>query len=124
LIVGRDLEEFNSILELIQTKIKNSTTLKSMFEMALYDIYSKSLNLPLYRFLGGERREFETDITISLNGIDDMVKESRSAINMGYKILKVKVGEDINRDFERIRVLTQEFPTISFRVDANQAWST
>jgi len=44
-------------LELIQTKIKNSTTLKSMFEMALYDIYSKSLNLPLYRFLGGERRE-------------------------------------------------------------------
>ncbi len=122
-IVGRDLEEFNSILELIQTKIKNSTTLKSMFEMALYDIYSKSLNLPLYRFLGGERREFETDITISLNSIDVMVKESQDAIDIGYKILKIKVGEDINRDFERIRVLTQAFPAISFRVDANQAWS-
>jgi len=78
-------------LELIQTKIKNSTTLKSMFEMALYDIYSKSLNLPLYRFLGGERREFETDITISLNSIDVMVKESQDAIDIGYKILKIKL---------------------------------
>lgn len=123
LLIGRDLEEFNIILNLIQTQIKNNTTLKSILEMGLYDIYSKSLNLPLYRVLGGEKREFETDITISLNGIEQMVEDSKEAVEAGYKTLKIKVGEDLNRDFERIFVLTKKFPAIDFRVDANQAWS-
>jgi o-succinylbenzoate synthase len=123
LLIGRDIEDFNSILNLIQTQIKNSTTLKSMLEMGLYDIYSKSLNLPLYKFLGGEKKEFKTDITISLNSIDKMINDSKEAVKRGYNILKIKVGEDINSDFERIRVLTEEFENISFRVDANQAWT-
>jgi len=123
LLVGRDLEEFNSLLKLIQTQIKNNTTLKSMLEMGLYDIYSKSLRLPLYRLLGGEKREFETDITISLNSIEEMIKDSKKAIEEGYRTLKIKVGEELKKDFERILVLTKKFPAVNFRVDANQAWT-
>jgi len=122
-LIGREIEDFNSLLDFIQTQIEHNTTLKSILEMALYDIWAKSLNIPLYKFLGGNRREFETDITISLNDIDTMIQDSKEAIKRGYRVLKIKVGENISRDFERIRILTQKFPNVKFRVDANQAWT-
>jgi len=52
--------------------------------------------LPSYiEFLGGERREFwDRYPQLALNSIDVMVKESQDAIDIGYKILKIKVGED------------------------------
>ncbi len=49
------------------------------------------LNLPLYKFLGGEKREFKTDITISLDSLDKMIDDSKEAVKRGYNILKIKV---------------------------------
>ena len=39
-------------------------TAKSAFDLALYDIAAKAAGQPLYRYLGGERKPIESDLTI------------------------------------------------------------
>src|SRR4051812_5742532 len=47
-----------------------SSTIKSAFDMALYDISAKASNVPLYQFLGGTKRIVETDITIGIGPVE------------------------------------------------------
>ncbi len=123
MLIGKTIEDFNSILYIVANSIVHNSTVKSMLEIALYDLKAQSLKLPLYRFLGGSRTSFTTDITISLNSIDKMLKESQEAIDLGYDILKIKVGKSISEDFEIIKSIAQTFPDTTLRVDANQAWN-
>ncbi len=123
MLIGKSIEDFNSLLYIVANSIVHNSTVKSMLEIALYDLKAQSLKLPLYRFLGGTKTSFTTDITISLNGIEEMLQESQEAIDLGYNILKIKVGKSISKDFEIIKSIAQTFPDITLRVDANQAWS-
>ena len=123
MLIGKTVEDFNSLLYIVANSMVHNSTVKSMLEIALYDLKAQSLKLPLYRFLGGSRTSFRTDITISLNSIDKMLKESQEAIDLGYDILKIKVGKSISEDFEIIKSIAQTFPDTTIRVDANQAWS-
>jgi o-succinylbenzoate synthase len=123
MLIDREIEDFNSLLHIVEHSMIHNTTIKSALEMALYDLFAQSLKVPLYRVLGGSKREFETDITISLNNIDTMIDDCKNAINLGYNILKIKVGESIVKDYDRIKTIAQTFPNTILRIDANQAWS-
>jgi L-alanine-DL-glutamate epimerase-like enolase superfamily enzyme len=41
-------------------------SIRSAFDMALYDLAAKAADMPLYQFLGGEPRPLRTDLTIGL----------------------------------------------------------
>ncbi len=123
LLISKDLEAFNSLLSIIKKNMIYNSTIKSALEMALYDLRAQSYKIPLYQLLGGSQKEFITDITISLNEIDIMLADCQKAIRLGYNILKIKVGEHISKDYERIKTIAQTFPKITLRIDANQAWS-
>ena len=89
--------------------------------MALYDLYAKSLGKPLYKVLGGARAQVETDLTISVGPIDEMVKDSLTAVAEGYRVLKIKVGKEGLADVERIKAIREAVgEDITIRVDANQ----
>ncbi|MCK4442445.1 MAG: dipeptide epimerase, partial [Sulfurovaceae bacterium] len=123
LLINRKIEDFNSLLNDIDKAMVYNTTIKSALQMAIYDLRSQSFKVPLYKYLGGTQTEFETDITISLNDIDTMIEDCQNAIKLGYSILKIKVGESISKDYDRIKTIAQIFPNIKLRIDANQAWS-
>jgi o-succinylbenzoate synthase len=123
MLIDREVEDFNALLYTIEHSMIHNTTIKSALEMALYDLLAQSLKIPLYKLLGGSQREFETDITISLNDIDTMLEDCQKAIKLGYRILKIKVGESITKDYDRIKTVADTFPDTVLRIDANQAWS-
>lgn len=54
IIKGKNPLEIPSILKEFDAYISFNSTIKSAFDMALYDISAKARNLPLYQFLGGE----------------------------------------------------------------------
>ena len=123
-LLDRDIEEFSSLLDIVESKILKNTTAKSALEIALYDLKSKSQNQALYTMLGGVQREFETDITISLGTVAQMLTHTQEALALGYRILKIKVGERPLEDIKRIEAIYKSVPKdITLRVDANQAWS-
>ena len=124
LLIGRDIEEFDTLIDIIHHAILKNTTAKSALEIALYDLKAKNLNLPLYKMLGGEQELFETDITISLGEVSKMVADTQKALALGYKTLKIKVGESIEKDLHRIETIQSVIPKdILLRLDANQGWS-
>jgi len=124
-IVGMDMEEFDNIITKLHNAIAKNTTAKSAVEIALYDIKAKSLKKPLYQLLGGKKQHFQTDITISLNNIDTMIQDSLNAVSLGYKALKVKLGDNIQTDMQRIIEISHALQNhnVSLRLDANQGWS-
>ena len=123
-ITGLEIEDFDTILHLVHTLILKNTTAKSALEIALYDLKAKSLNLPLYKMLGGSKTKFTTDITISMGDIDKMISDSLSAVNLGYDTLKIKIGDDPQKDVERIIAIHKALDKkIKLRLDANQGWS-
>ena len=123
-IIGLDIEDFTTILNLVHTSIVKNTTAKSALEIALYDLKAKAEKLPLYAMLGGEKKEFRTDITISMDSVESMVKSSLNAVALGYNSLKIKIGDNPKKDFERIVAIHQAIDSnISLRLDANQGWS-
>ncbi|RLG00548.1 MAG: dipeptide epimerase [Thaumarchaeota archaeon] len=98
---------------------------KAAIEMALLDLYAKIMGLSFVDLLGGKVKEsLETDYTISLQPVNDTIKEALEIVDKGFKILKVKLGEDPRRDLERIKTLRENLGyNVRIRVDANQGWS-
>ncbi|MEO4055024.1 dipeptide epimerase [Solibacillus sp. CAU 1738] len=123
-IIGMDIEDIAQIMERLDKCIYKNTSAKAAVDMAIYDLYAKRYNAPLYQLLGGYRKELITDITISVNDIAEMVKDSLAAVERGFHILKVKVGKDPIGDAARVIAIREAVgPMITIRVDANQGWT-
>ena len=79
---------------------------------------------PVYRMLGGARKNIVTDITISVNPPEEMARDARTAIARGYDCLKVKVGIDPELDVARLAAVREAVGReVCIRIDANQAWN-
>ncbi len=122
-IIGMDIEDIDGIMRKVNACIVKNSSAKAAIDMAVYDLWAKRLSTPLYKLLGGYRRQMETDITISVNPVDQMVADSVDAVRQGFRILKVKVGREGLKDVERISEIRAAVgPEIALRVDANQGW--
>lgn len=123
-LMGMDIENLDGIMARLHSCILKNTSAKAAVDMAIYDLYAKHLGQPLYKVLGGRKSQFETDITISVNPIDEMVSDSLKAVADGFGILKVKVGKEGLKDVDRIEAIRQAVgPDVILRVDANQGWT-
>lgn len=123
-LIGRDVENVEELHDIIEASMVHNTSAKAAVEMAVYDLMGKRWNVPLYKLLGGAKTSLETDITISVNDTDTMVRDSISAAERGFSILKVKVGNDVKRDVQRLTAIKSAIPKeCIIRVDANQGWT-
>lgn len=130
-IMGMELEDLDGLMAKLHGAMVHNTSAKAAVDMAIYDLLSKKSSLPLYQYLGGDRQEIETDITISVDSIDKMVSDSLQAVQDGYRILKVKVGKTkyqaanggADYDIQRMKAIRAAVgPKIVLRLDANQGW--
>jgi L-alanine-DL-glutamate epimerase-like enolase superfamily enzyme len=120
---GKDALNIPERLQQLHNFIAGNTTIKSAFDMALYDIAAKNAGLPLYRFLGGEKRKVETDITIGIATPEIMAQKAFDFKRSGAGILKVKLGKNAIEDVERTKQIREAVGSeLKIRVDANQGW--
>lgn len=123
-LIGRDMDDFEKILIDLNLCIQKNTSAKAAADMALYDLYGQLHGLPVYKLLGANRRQIETDITISVNSAEEMARDAKDAFDRGYKTLKVKVGIDPSLDVARLQAIRDAVgKDVKIRIDANQAWT-
>jgi len=101
-----------------------NNTIKSAFDMALYDIAAKNVGQPLYQFLGGTKKEMLTDITVGIGTPETMAAQAKAFVENGATILKIKLGKNATDDVLRIKAIRAAVgETYKIRIDANQGWS-
>ncbi len=124
MIKGKDALAIEARMGEINASTVGEPSIRSAFDMALYDIAAKAANMPLYRLLGGERREIRTDLTI---GIQDTVEETRTqaqqVLDAGFNAIKMKVGRQGLEDVAHVKAVRElAGPNIAIKMDSNQGW--
>jgi o-succinylbenzoate synthase len=123
-LAGLSIEQFQDVLERLDKSLPDNPSAKAAVDIALYDLYGKFYEEPVYSLLGGCQRKLTTDITISVNDPEEMVRDSLEAVNQGFTILKLKVGTDPEKDIKRLQQVWEAVgPQIQLRLDANQGWT-
>ncbi|MFN5327466.1 MAG: mandelate racemase/muconate lactonizing enzyme family protein [Bacteroidota bacterium] len=123
IIKGKNPLEIASRLKEFDAFISFNSTIKSAFDMALYDIASKEKNLPLYQFLGGRKKKIQTDLTIGIDSPEKMAEKAKIFIGHGVQIIKIKLGKNGDEDVRRVALIREAVgSSIRLRIDANQGW--
>lgn len=122
-LVGKDVADYIKISRHLKSVFWAQVTARCAIEMAMLDAFTKSLNLPLYKFLGGMESKIETDYTVDI--VTPAMAKSNAArlASKGYRLLKIKVGKNIHEDIERILAIQEGAPACGITLDANQGFS-
>jgi L-Ala-D/L-Glu epimerase len=121
---GKDATQIAMRMDELHAAIAFNSTIKSAFDMALYDLAAKAAGQPLYAYLGGSKtKKLETDITVGIGPPEKMAAEAVAFKQQGFRIIKVKLGKDPVEDVKRIKQIRAAVgDTLQLRTDANQGW--
>lgn len=124
-LIGNNPFDIEKIHNIMDGMIIGNSAAKAGIDIALYDIMAKRCDIPLYRFLGGMNNKIETDVTLGINKPEIMAQQAKNMVEkQGYKILKIKAGQNPLQDIEAIKAIRQAVgDSIRLRVDANQGWN-
>ena len=125
LLKGKNALAIGECILAMDQLIYGNTSIKSAFDMALYDIASQNAGLPLYKFLGGSNdKTIITDYTVSIGDPQKMAADAVKIKAEGYPAIKIKLGNNGEVDVVRIKTIREAVGNeIPLRIDANQGWS-
>ncbi len=121
---GKDPLDIEACIALMDKIIYANNSIKSAFDIALYDIASQHAGLPLYKFIGGENNKtIITDYTVSVGDPEKMAADAVKIKEQGYPAIKVKLGLNGKMDVIRMQGIRKAVgDDIPLRIDANQGW--
>ena len=124
MIQGRKIESVEDFSELINHYCYGNTAAKSAVDMAFHDLLGKLLRVHVVKITGGSLKSRVTSLTIPIGKKQDGLNLLEKYQDSGASIIKVKVGEDVTSDTERIKYIAENLRDgVRFFVDANQGYS-
>lgn len=125
-LIGQDPRQIRACMEKIG-KVFGNPFAKAAVEMALFDIFGKSLNAPLYQVLGGPVRSLDLPLRFPVMpvGPAESAEVAARMVAEGFRTIKLKVGHDpLEFDLERVRQVREAIGSdVRLTVDANGGWS-
>ncbi len=103
-------------------RVRGHRMSKAAVENAVWDAEAQLKQQPLWKLLGGSRREIVCGVSIGIqNSPEQLFDKIATELSAGYRRIKIKVkpGWDLNI-FEKVRA---RWPDIVLSVDANSAYT-
>lgn len=123
-IADKPVAEFRDISRLFSESAPQNPAARCGLETAILDTLCRNLGVPMWAFFGGRTTQrYQTDITIPMVGRERSLELAGHWYELGFRILKLKVGKDPDSDLAIITEISRRFPDISLVVDANQGFS-
>jgi len=133
LVVGQDANDIIGVWKKVYDKQLASHGMGagaclalSGIDMALWDIRGKALGLPLYKLLGGRSKPvpaYAGGVSLGYQDPSALVAEARPQIESGYKAVKLRIGDTVPNDIERIAAVRKAFgDELVILTDANTGY--
>ena len=90
---------------------------RATVEMAFWDLWAKSLNLPLQTVLGGSGDAIDVGVSLGIGPIPETLDRIAAHLDQGYQRIKLKVRP--GHDLALLRAARDAFPQAHLTVDAN-----
>jgi len=124
-ILGKDPFDIERVIREMERAVEGNYTTKAAVDFALYDLMAKSVELPLYKLIGGlfyEKVPLSWSLAIGDPELD--AKEAKEKVSEGFRIFKIKVGiSEPSVDIERVRAIREAVGNgVDIRIDVNQGW--
>lgn len=94
---------------------------RATVEMAFWDLWAKSLDLPLQTVLGGSGDAVEVGVSLGIGPVAETLERVARHHEQGYRRIKLKIKP--GHDLALLRAVRHEFPDIHLTVDANSAYT-
>jgi len=121
MVLGREVESAAQVCALMK-RVRGHRMAKAAIETACWDLEAKRLGVPLWRHLGGVRREIPCGVSIGIQErIEDLFAKVEEELAAGYQRIKIKIKP--GWDVETVARLRERFPDIRLMVDANSAYT-
>ncbi|MAO64425.1 MAG: o-succinylbenzoate synthase [Balneola sp.] len=113
--------EFIALLE----KIHQFPSLSFGLDTLYHDLQAKRKGVSLPAFLFNTySKTIRTNAVIAIQQKEKSLIQANKLIDEGYTTIKLKVGRNFEQEVEILKALRSQFPELSIRIDANEAWST
>jgi muconate cycloisomerase len=125
-LIGTDATAVTAARRIMDRLVIGNSYAKCAVDIALHDLWGKSLGQPIYRLLGGKVREsIQVAHMIGLMSEPEATEEAAAAAADGIRALQIKGGVDAERDIRLVRALRRELGAgMTLRIDANQGYGT
>lgn len=107
-------------LERVMLPWRGHQMTKAVVEMAFFDLWAKSLDLPLKTVLGGSGDAVPVGVSLGIGPIDTTLHRVAAHQALGYRRIKLKIMP--GHDIALLRAVRAAFPDIALSVDANSAY--
>jgi L-alanine-DL-glutamate epimerase-like enolase superfamily enzyme len=123
-LAGADLETLPSLLGVLARQLSDVPAARAAVDMALHDLHARSLGVSLGALLGRCHQALPTSITIGIKPLAETLAEADEYLGRGFRILKVKIGQALDEDLERLARLRERVGReVAIRADANQGYT-
>lgn len=121
--VGRDIRTFRQLIDESAVAFAKHPATRAAIDIALHDAFGKYLGVPIAQFYGQKHAALPTSVTIGIMNVADTLAEAAEYQRLGFRVLKVKTGLQLDEDIERCVKLRERFGDyFTIRTDANQGY--
>jgi L-alanine-DL-glutamate epimerase-like enolase superfamily enzyme len=121
---GRDVRTLPALCRESAERFPLTPAARAAVDIALHDLLARGLGVPLVELLGRAHDALPTSITIGIKPLDETLAEADEYLGRGFRILKVKIGDSLEEDLERLAKLRERVASRArIRVDANIGYS-
>jgi O-succinylbenzoate synthase len=118
---GREVESAAGVWDLMKS-VRGNRMAKAAIETACWDLEARRKNVPLWKLLGGTRREIASGVSIGIqDSPEQLLEKIAREVAAGYQRIKIKIKP--GWDVDIVKRVRDAFPDIKLSVDANSAYT-
>ncbi len=123
-LIGRDVRALPGLCREAGSRMPGVPAARAAVDMALHDLLARHLGIEVVEMLGRAHEELSTSITIGIKPVAETLAEAEEYLARGFRVLKVKTGNSLEEDLERLARLRERCGRdVTIRADANQGYT-
>ena len=121
--IGRDIRNFQQIIFESAIRFPHLPGTLAAIDIAFHDAFGKFIGCSIAEFYGVKIKSLPTSMTIGIKSVQETLEDAAGYRDLGFKVLKIKTGLNLEEDIERVTKLRERFGNhFTIRVDANQGY--